>query len=523
MQLAPAAHEGVAGFREEKRVAALGVGDQQAALEQDVDELPHAHGGLLAHDAVGRERVEAETADLLALAACEHGGDDDFAEMQPPLVETVDAGQDLARVHRRVYFFKIRVAVSAVTAADGRFFTEVVEDIPAQTVGRRCVERHLTEALHIALDERTARFLVDGVVVVLVAVLDEKFRSTHILPVVQQDAVRGFAVASGASGLLIIAFHVLRHIIVNDERNIGLVDAHAEGVGRDHDGLAVVQEVVLIGEALLGVETGVVARCGQAAAQQHVAHLLDRLARRAVDDAALVAPLEQVRKQGGGLGGRFFDREVQIGAVEAGRDDERVLETERTDDVVADLGGRGRGEGGNERALGQGGKKVEDLQIARAEILSPLRDAVRLVHRHHGNRHAACEIEEERRGQPLGRDIEQLVLAASGEIQRVAHLLERQGAVDAGGRDAGLIQRADLILHQRDERRDDERQSGQRERRDLIADGLAGAGRHDAERVAPGKNGLHELVLSRTEAVVAEVLFENFLCGRHVKAPSYIV
>ena len=148
---------------------------------------------------------------------------------------------------------------------------------------------------------------------------------------------------------------------------------------------------------------------------------------------------------------------------------------------------------------------------------------MRLVHRHHGNRHAACEIEEERRGQPLGRDIEQLVFPASGEIQRVAHLLERQGAVDAGGRDAGLIQRADLILHQRDERRDDERQSGQRERRDLIADGLAGAGRHDAERVAPGKNGLHELVLSRTEAVVAEVLFENFLCGRHVKAPSYIV
>ena len=84
MQLTPAAHEGVAGFREEKRVVALGVGDQQAALEQDVDELPHAHGGLLAHDAVGRERVEAETADLLALAACEHGGDDGFAEMQPP-------------------------------------------------------------------------------------------------------------------------------------------------------------------------------------------------------------------------------------------------------------------------------------------------------------------------------------------------------------------------------------------------------------------------------------------------------
>ncbi len=121
MQLTPATHEGVAGFREEKRVVALGVGGQQAALEQDVDELPHAHGGLLVHDVVGREGVEDETVYLLAFAAGEHGGDDRFAEMQPPLVETVDAGQNLARVHRRVYFFEIRVAVSAVTAADGAF------------------------------------------------------------------------------------------------------------------------------------------------------------------------------------------------------------------------------------------------------------------------------------------------------------------------------------------------------------------------------------------------------------------
>ena len=353
-------------------------------------------------------------------------------------------------------------------------------------------------------------------------VLDEELRRADVLPVVEQDAVRRFAVAPGAARLLIIAFHVLRHIIMTYKGHVGLVDAHAEGVGRDHDGLAVIEEIVLIGEAFLGVESGVVARGRQAAAQQHIAHLFDRLARRAVDDAAFVAPLHEVGEQGGGLGGRLFDREVQIGAVEAGRDDERLFQAERTDNIVADLGGRGRGKGGHERALGQGGEKVEDFQVARTEILSPLRNAVRLVHRHHGNRHAPREIEEKRRGQAFGRDIEQLVLAASGEVQRIAHFLEGHGAVDAGRRDTGFVQCADLILHQRNQRRHDKRQSGQGERRDLIADGLARAGRHDAEGVPSGENCLHQLVLTRAEAVVAEVLFENFLCGRHVSAPSYI-
>ena len=80
---------------------------------------------------------------LLAFAAGEDGGDDRFAEMQPPLVQTVDAGEDFPRVHRCVHFLEIRVAVAAVTAAERRFFTEIVQDIPPQTVGRGGVEGHL--------------------------------------------------------------------------------------------------------------------------------------------------------------------------------------------------------------------------------------------------------------------------------------------------------------------------------------------------------------------------------------------
>ena len=43
------------------------------------------------------------------------------------------------------------------------------------------------------------------------------------------------AIASGASGFLVIAFDTLRQIEVRHEADIGLVDAHAEGDGRHHD------------------------------------------------------------------------------------------------------------------------------------------------------------------------------------------------------------------------------------------------------------------------------------------------
>ena len=305
---------------------------------------------------------------------------------------------------------------------------------------------------------------------------------------------------------------------MDNERHVGFVDTHAECVGSNHNGLAVVQKIVLILAALLGIEARVIAGGGQAAAEQQAADLLHVFAGGAVHDAALVLALVQKLEQLHALGGGLFDCEIQVGTVKTGGLDERFVQTERLHDVVAHLGGGRCGECGNERPLGQCGEKIEDLQVARTEILSPLRDTVRLIHGYHRNRHALCKFEERGRGQALGRNVQQLVLASSGEIQCIAELLEAHRAVDARSGDTGLDQRTDLIFHQRNERRNDQSQSGEQHRGHLIADGLARTGRHDAQRVAPGEDGLHQLVLSRAERIVAEILFENVLCGCHKRS-----
>ena len=53
------------------------------------------------------------------------------------------------------------------------------------------------------------------------------------------------------------------------------------------------------------------------------------------------------------------------------------------------------------------------------------------------------------------------------------------------------LQRLDLVLHQRDERRDDDRQVVADQRGQLVAERLARAGRHHDERVAPASAASH--------------------------------
>ena len=62
----------------------------------------------------------------------------------------------------------------------------------------------------------------------------------------------------------------------------------------------------------------------------------------------------------------------------------------------------------------------------------------------------------------------------------------------------------DLVAHQRDQRRDDERQPAVEHRGQLVAERLAAAGRHDGEDVLAGEHRRDDLRLAGAETVVAE-------------------
>ena len=246
-----------------------------------------------------------------------------------------------------------------------------------------------------------------------------------------------------------------------------------------------------------------------AAVVQHGGHFLHALARAAVDDAALPPVLRQKAAQLRVAVLRPAHLKKEIRPVEPRQNVVWILQFQQPDDVRADGLRRRRGEGAQARPLGQLAQKRRDLQIAGAEILPPLADAVRLIDDDLRDFGVSRKAEKGIRHQPFGRDIDDFIGAAPCVIQREHILSGREGAVEIGRAHAVLQQREDLIAHQRNERRDDERNALQHKRGNLVADRLARAGGHDGHHVAPAQNGGHRILLPGAKIVVAKNLFER--------------
>ena len=96
-------------------------------------------------------------------------------------------------------------------------------------------------------------------------------------------------------------------------------------------------------------------------------------------------------------------------------------------------------------------------------------------------------------------------------------LLATLAAVEIRRRDAVLSKAIDLILHQRDQRRDDDGETTEVDRRRLIAERLAAARGEYDETVASVEHGAHGVILQRTKAVEAPHAPECLEKGKHLR------
>ena len=147
--------------------------------------------------------------------------------------------------------------------------------------------------------------------------------------------------------------------------------------------------------------------------------------------------------------------------------------------------------------------------------MPPPGDAVRLIDTDHGNPGSSRAAEGCRKGQkvrtlqPLGRDVEQLQAARKRRFIYIPALSGRGTGGKHGGRDSAAAQYVRLILHQGNQGRDDDREAGKDEGRQLAAQGFAGAGREDAQDVPPLQNFIDDGFLTRPERGMSEVLPEQ--------------
>ena len=199
----------------------------------------------------------------------------------------------------------------------------------------------------------------------------------------QQQDVGRLHRAAGAADLLVVADRRRRRAEVDDEAEVGLVEAHAQR-GRRHEGLDPVLPQRLLGVLAVGVvePAGVGAHVVAGVAQQR-GRLLRRRDGERVDDAAArqVAEVRGQPGQAGAVGGQPEDAEPQ--RVPRQRPaDRRHLDAagaELLGDVGHDPLVRRGGGRQHRRARGQLAQQVADAPVVGPEVVPPVGDAVRLV------------------------------------------------------------------------------------------------------------------------------------------------
>ena len=111
--------------------------------------------------------------------------------------------------------------------------------------------------------------------------------------------------------------------------------------------------------------------------------------------------------------------------------------------------------------------------------------------------------------QPLRRDVQQIkafldqVAGDGSRFRRVDFRMQRAGV------DTDLTKRRHLVVHQRDQRRDDDRGAGTAQRRHLIADALAATGRHQHKGVAASHHMVDCRILLAAKAGKTENLAQH--------------
>ena len=209
------------------------------------------------------------------------------------------------------------------------------------------------------------------------------------------------AIAAGAARLLVVGLDALGHVVVDHVAHVGLVDAHAKGVGGNHHLNVVVDKGTLALAAGVVAHAGMVTAHANAAGSQRLGKLarqrIDRLASRAIHDAALARMRNHVVAHPGSLGlvTHLLATKVEVLAIKTRHHGRRVLQAEHLLNVRTHALGRRGGKRRHDGAPRQRIDKLTNLQVSRTKILAPLAYAVGLVNGH--ERHANATV---RRGFP---------------------------------------------------------------------------------------------------------------------------
>ncbi len=279
-------------------------------------------------------------------------------------------------------------------------------------------------------------------------------------------------VPAAAPHHLHVALERVRVVEQANEADVGLVDPHAE-CRRRHDAAdPAVDEIVLHARTLFGLQTCVVVLHAKPVPAQRSRNALAGVARAGIHDGAAVPHRAQPLHEDAQailVAGDLLDVVAEVRSDDAGSDDREIAAECR-----CDLGGRrgcSRRRHPEHRRIAECFERSADEQVVGPEVVPPHAHAMHLVDDDEADADRAEHVDERGVPEPLGRSVEKAGPTCRHVLDPARRHLAIERRVDERrrGRDLGR-QLVDLVLHERDQGREDECRLGPQHGRKLVGE-----------------------------------------------------
>ncbi len=186
----------------------------------------------------------------------------------------------------------------------------------------------------------------------------------------------------------------------------------------------------------------------------------------------------------------------------------RSSQLQTLDNVLGDLR-RGRGREGRDGRVREFVRDPGKCQVIGPEIVAPFGNAVGFVHGKKRNIQRFEPLDKILRVESLWRDVEQVQFVFSQSGVNFVTFLHRNRAVLRGGPESVCPGGVDLILHQRNERRNHDANAVEEMGGKLIAERFTTARGHDGKDIFSRENGTDNFFLMIAERMEAENVGER--------------
>ena len=294
----------------------------------------------------------------------------------------------------------------------------------------------------------------------------------HVLVGIESHTLTFTSISACSSGLLVIPFQALRHIIMNDKSYIRLVNTHSKSNRRNNHINVFLDEIILHSRTRRRIHSGMISAGIDTVRFQNFSQFFHFLPTQAINDTGLTGicfnELDNILINVICLTAYLI---IKIRTVERRLELLRIRHTQDFLDILTHLLSSSRSQSNN-RSLTNHVDDRTDASIFGTEIMPPFRNTMRFIYRIKRNLHALQEFHILFLGQGFRSYIKQLGLP----VQNVClHLIDgrlAQRRVDEMSDPilfAVVAHGIYLIFHQCNQWRDDNCHSFHYKRRQLIA------------------------------------------------------